>query len=255
MSVAAVEGAAYARGKARKIPAVLPAILLGTGLYLTWFAIHYWRSDTAWPTDPVKALLQGRPIPTPVRPGFDLAAFLAEAGTPVGAPPTPGQTAGSVPGTGMAVNRAVLAQIAAKYVGTGYAWGGPADRPGNWDCSSFVSFCLHEANLPLPGGRWGDPGFPPHSHGPTTGTYLLYGTPIGRADVNAGDLVVWPTHIGIAVSNTDMISAENPRDGTQRSAIDGFMRSEIAQYRRPPAGGTTAPGAPPTSTTAGAHPI
>ena len=42
---------------------VIPLVVLGTGMYLAWFGIHYWRSDTKWPTDPVKAVLQGKPVP------------------------------------------------------------------------------------------------------------------------------------------------------------------------------------------------
>ena len=32
-------------------------------MYLTWFGVHYWRSDMKYPTDPVKAVLQGKPLP------------------------------------------------------------------------------------------------------------------------------------------------------------------------------------------------
>src|ERR1043165_9985000 len=46
---------------------VLPVMIMGMGAYLTWFGVHYWRSDTAWPSDPVKAVLTGKPIPVPDR--------------------------------------------------------------------------------------------------------------------------------------------------------------------------------------------
>ena len=42
---------------------VIPVALIGIGVYLAWFAIHYWGSDTKYPTDPVKAVLQGKPVP------------------------------------------------------------------------------------------------------------------------------------------------------------------------------------------------
>jgi len=43
---------------------VIPLFLLGSGMYLAWFlGVHYWRSDTKWPTDPIKAVLQGRGLP------------------------------------------------------------------------------------------------------------------------------------------------------------------------------------------------
>jgi hypothetical protein len=43
---------------------IIPIILIGIGAYLAWFAIHYWDSSTKWPTDPVKAVLTGKPLPT-----------------------------------------------------------------------------------------------------------------------------------------------------------------------------------------------
>lgn len=41
----------------------MPLVLLGIGTYLAWFGVHYWRSNTKWPTDPVKSVLQGNGIP------------------------------------------------------------------------------------------------------------------------------------------------------------------------------------------------
>lgn len=46
---------------------VVPVMIMGLGAYLAWFGVHYWRSDTAWPSDPVKAVLTGKPIPVPDR--------------------------------------------------------------------------------------------------------------------------------------------------------------------------------------------
>ena len=229
------------------------SVAAGTGLYLLWFGVHYWRSDTAWPSDPVKAVLTGKPIPVPNRPGIDLGAFLNEAGTPVSAPGGP-LSPGGVSGQFAQVGRSALVEVATKYVGTGYQWGGRADAPGHWDCSSFVSYCLHEAGQPLPGGRWGDPGYPPNSHGPTTGTYLLYGTPVNRTDLQPGDLVVWPTHMGIVVDATRIVAARSTSEGTGYSGIDATSASlhEVPQYRRPPGTAATVPPGPSTNRN---HPV
>ncbi|HWM96741.1 MAG TPA: hypothetical protein VNO54_06755, partial [Streptosporangiaceae bacterium] len=59
----------------------------------------------------------------------------------------------------------LLARIALRYVGAGYVYGGNASAVGDWDCSTFVSFCLWRAGLSLPGGKWGDPDMPPNIHG------------------------------------------------------------------------------------------
>jgi predicted dienelactone hydrolase len=46
-------------------PPALPLALAGIGGYLAWFGVHYWGSDTKWPTDPLKDVLQGKGIPAP----------------------------------------------------------------------------------------------------------------------------------------------------------------------------------------------
>jgi hypothetical protein len=46
-------------------PPIIPVTVLGIGAYLAWFGVHYWDSDTKWPTDPVKAVLTGKPLPSP----------------------------------------------------------------------------------------------------------------------------------------------------------------------------------------------
>lgn len=57
---------------------VIPLALLGMGLYLAWFGVHYWRSDVTWPTTPVKAVLQGKPVPQPGKPAPENAALLTD---------------------------------------------------------------------------------------------------------------------------------------------------------------------------------
>lgn len=207
---------------------VIPVILMIVGGYTAWFAIHYFKTDIKWPTDPIKAVLTGKDLPAPTYDGEQqrigavkgqVAKFAANATTA---------------GSGGASSNAIAAD-AQKYSGAGYVWGGNAATPGQWDCSSFVSYVLgHDLGLPLPGGHWGDPGFPPGSHGPNTGSYLLYGSPIDRAAVQAGDLVVWSSHIGIAISNSQIIAARDPQEGTGVSGIDATTTSlgETPSFRR-----------------------
>jgi len=132
----------------------------------------------------------------------------------------------SAVGGGSATGQAI-ANKALSYSGAGYDWGGRADRPGAWDCSSFVSKVLGEDfGMTLPGGgHWGSAGYPPHAHGPTSSSYTSYGRGISRAEVAAGDLVVWGSHhIGIAINNSTMISARSEHSGTGTSSIDGDTR-------------------------------
>lgn len=209
---------------------LLPVMLLIGGAYLAWFGAHYWRDkQIKWPSDPLKSVLTGKGVPTP-QPATTVRAELA---TVVGAASSTGGGAASTNFGGSTGSQ--IADDALKYEGTGYVWGGNADKPGNWDCSSFVSYVLgHDLHMPLPGGKWGDPGFPPNAHGPTTTTYRLFGTQINRAQVAAGDLIVWSDHIAIAVSATHAISAHSPSIGTKVSDIDAESASHPggASYRR-----------------------
>jgi cell wall-associated NlpC family hydrolase len=190
-------------------------MIMAFGAYLAWFGVHYWRSDTAWPTDPLKAVLTGRPLPVPDRSADEAAvqSIVTSAQSYAGAQGSGSVTAAPV-GSGSATGEKIAA-AALNYVGAGYNYGGPADRVGNWDCSSFVSYVLgHDLGLPLPGGKWGDPGMPPHAHGPATGNYMMFGRPVSASQVQKGDLVISSEHMGIVVTTGTYISAKTPQSGT-----------------------------------------
>lgn len=198
----------------------LPLAVAVAGGYLAWFGVKYWRSDVTWPTDPIKGVLTGQGLPPATRSDSQVKY-------------TFGQTATDVAN---AVTGSVVANAALKYRGQGYVWGGNASSPGQWDCSSFVSYVLgHDLGMTLPGGgKWGDPGYPPHAHGPTTLQYMLYGTGIDLSQVNAGDLIVSVEHIGIAISTTEMISAQDPSSGTGVAGFPQGFPSGPPVYRRVP---------------------
>lgn len=131
---------------------------------------------------------------------------------------------------GPVVTGAQIAADAAKYIGLGYVYGGDASRPGVWDCSSFVSYVLgHDFGLALPGGRWGEPGYPPTAHGPVVVDYANWtlAVTVTEAQAAPGDLVCFvglgaSGHIGIVTGRNQMISALNPDMGTLRSPIVGY---------------------------------
>jgi cell wall-associated NlpC family hydrolase len=222
----------------------IPVMLLMIGGYIAWFGVHYFKSDIKWPTDPVKSVLTGGAVTTATyqqeqQQQASLSAYVASvsgdassAGASGAAAAAGGLTGGSGAGSSIATD-------AQKYIGAGYVWGGNASQIGDWDCSSFTSYVLgHDLNLPLPGGHWGDPGFPPHAHGPTTGSYALYGTQIDAAQVAAGDLVVWSTHMGIAIDGQHIVSARDPKEGVGIDSIldtTNGLGGEIVRFRRVPA--------------------
>jgi cell wall-associated NlpC family hydrolase len=216
---------------------IVPVALMVAGLYLAWFGVHYWRTDTKWPSDPIKAVLTGKPIPP-----ADRSASKAAIDQITGAAKSPGALIGAAGGTvtgggqgvGAAVGGAAIAQAALKYRGAGYVWGGRADAPGDWDCSSFVSYVIgHDLGYKLPlGGHYGDAGFPPHGHGPTTFDYLMFGTPVNLSEVLPGDLVVSSEHMGIATDATNYISAHSPSIGTTVSSFVGGFPGGPPVFRR-----------------------
>ena len=111
---------------------VVPVLLVLVGGYLTWFGIHYWRSDIRYPTDPLKAVLTGKPIPDPDHSAQETAlhgvvsgaqAYAGAHGTGTGT----GGTAGSEdhsPGQGK--TKGTLSKDEIKTLWTGH--GGAADK-------------------------------------------------------------------------------------------------------------------------------
>jgi cell wall-associated NlpC family hydrolase len=112
-----------------------------------------------------------------------------------------------------------IAGIADSYIGKlKYVYGGPPPA-GSVDCSSFVSKVLAQAGVQNPGGA----PFSANSHGPTTLSYIAWSgaTTVGHtADVSIpGDLIVWETHMGIAVGNNQYVSAHDPAQGVSAGNI------------------------------------
>ena len=121
--------------------------------------------------------------------------------------------------TGGSAEGQQIATKALSYAGHAYVYGGAPGPDGNggWDCSSFVSYILYvQFGINIPGGQWN-----PSTHGPTAADYLGWSgaETIPANSVGAGDLCVWETHIGIAINNTQMISALNPQLGTAVTGI------------------------------------
>lgn len=118
-----------------------------------------------------------------------------------------------------------IAETALRYQGHAYRFGGAPGKNGEkpWDCSSFVNFVVGiERGMAIPGYAAGR--YDGSSHGPTTAQWAVWnGTQsIRRDEVDAGDIIVWVGHMGIAISNDQMVSALNPKTTTKIGSIDGF---------------------------------
>lgn len=157
------------------------------------------------------------------------SSLQAQAGgsAAAGGPPVIGQ--GTQPPLG-------LAGIAVQYQGHAYRLGGAPGFDGSnpWDCSSFMNWIIA-----VKGGR-AIPGYAPGkykgtTHGPPTGSWAIWNgmTTISRAEVQAGDIILWLGHMGMAISNTQLISALNPTEKTKITTIDrGVGRGPIVRIGR-----------------------
>lgn len=135
-------------------------------------------------------------------------------------------TGGSTPGVVASGGNAAIATDAMQYEGkVPYVWGGKTPDPG-WDCYGFLTYVLHhDMGYNLPNNTY-------------TGylEFLSWGQQyaIPQSQVQAGDIVIWPTHCGIAISPTEMISAENPSAGTKVAtfANGGPLTPEPMSFHR-----------------------
>ena len=115
-----IPGPAAGVGPKAKTPVgdapVVPVILIGAGGYLAWFGVHYWRSDVRWPTDVIKAVLQGKPLPDRKgTPTADQQAVLAAAKAQISG----ASAAAAVSAGGAAANAATANQAPGVTPGTG----------------------------------------------------------------------------------------------------------------------------------------
>lgn len=115
-------------------------------------------------------------------------------------------------------------------IGHCYSFGGaPGLTGGNcWDCSSCVNWIVSYEGLAIPG--YGPGKYTGQVHGPSTLGWLAWqGQGVGsidRSEVQGGDIMCWRTHMGIAISNTEMVSALNQSATTEKTQIDGLIQGE-----------------------------
>lgn len=137
-----------------------------------------------------------------------------------GAPMTPStQTTNATPSAFMTSNgggNAAIANRGLYYLGGPYIWGG-VEPPPQWggngkgmDCYGLLTRTLRDLGYQI---------YPGNAHP----GYLEYLAWNGATKVPGpplpGDLILWPSHSGIAVSSTEMVSAENSRAGIR---VDTF---------------------------------
>lgn len=180
--------------------------LAGLGYVVLWSGV-----TNAGVLASVQSLFAGtRPIPgTPTPSVFKSVPGASNASFSTSGPMAGGSGSGSS-----------IANAALKYQGYPYVWGGrtPGVFTGNgwsggWDCYGFTTYVLHhDLGYNLPNNNYS--GYI---------EMLSWGgaTKISASQIQAGDILLWPTHTGIAISSTEMISAENPSAGTKIDTFQG----------------------------------
>ncbi len=194
---------------------LIPLLLIMTGGYLAWFGVHYWRDQkTIWPTDVPKSVLQGKGVPVPVPAPSTAQADIASASAGGNTPGGPGSASGDQ-----------IASIAEADIGHCYVFGGAPGTDGKhcWDCSSACNWWIgKKAGLAIPG----DKHYDGSSHGPDVASWIAWNGVERHAlgNIKPGDILAWGPnqHMGIAVSSSEMVSAENPQLGTRKSTFQGF---------------------------------
>lgn len=104
---------------------------------------------------------------------------------------------------------ALLAEMARRYVGSPYAWGGTG--PTSFDCSGFVWFLSSKFNISLPR---------------TSFDMFGAGTPVSRDALLPGDLVFYTTyaagasHVGVYLGDGTFVHAASENSGVRITPMD-----------------------------------
>lgn len=103
-------------------------------------------------------------------------------------------------------------------------------QPGFSDCSSWIGKGLRDIGVKVPGGL------------PITTFYMVWTglVTIPKNQIQAGDILVSPTHMAIATSSTSAVGQQNSTDNVKADSISNIMYGTtwIARRFKTTAGGT-----------------
>lgn len=178
---------------------LIPLIVIGIGMYLTWFGVHYWDSTTKYPTDPLKSVLQGNGVPSPSgqTPASAVASAVASAQGVIGQTPSSSTATSGAPIVTTVVgatNRNIGMLVAAAY-----GWS-PTQSSTDWN--DLVSLWTQESS-------WNN-----QATNPSSGAYGI-AQALGHGNGSATQGSVTNEYGGYGISNA-MAQKANSGDATSQ---------------------------------------
>ncbi len=153
---------------------------------------------------PVPVVVTPPPPPAPTVRATPAASRSAarQAAPAVQQTPAPAATVKAAPAPKAAASGNAVLDIASRYVGTPYVYGGTT--PNGFDCSGFTSYVYSQVGISLPR---------------SSGAQRNAGTVVPRSQAKPGDLIWTPGHISIYAGGNSQIDAPRPGKTIQHRAI------------------------------------